>query len=459
MKAPLVHALFCVALWAGLAHADAQFRGGPAHTGVASSAAPRALPTVKWHFATGARIVSSPVLASGLLYVGSNDGHVYALDAASGRLRWAHRTDGPVPSTPAVVDGRVHVLSYDGKLHTLDAATGEPLWKFATGGERRFEARGLHGSMPRTQTIADPFDVFLSSPAVAGGLVYFGSSDGHVYALDAASGTVRWKQRTGDVVHASPALADGLVVVGSWDGRLYAFDAASGAERWRVQTGLDPLMFNQQGFQSSPAIANGMVYVGCRDAHLYAFDLATGAERWKVSTGQSWVVGSPAVADGRVYFNTSDSSLVQVVDANTGKPAWEHKARAYMFSSPVVAGEVLLTGVLDGTLLALDRATGRALWTWRTAASKANSSWALTRDGRLNGAWNFDASWHDAMVVGFERQTSAGSIFATPLVADGVVYVGSADGRLYALSTRARAGPGALSTSPARPRGRAPSQW
>ena len=64
-----------------------------------------------------------------------------------------------------------------------------PRWKFATGGERRFEAKGLHGLTPKSQTFVDPFDVFLSSPVVAGGIVYFGSGDGNLYALDARSGS------------------------------------------------------------------------------------------------------------------------------------------------------------------------------------------------------------------------------------------------------------------------------
>lgn len=426
-------AVLALVFAAASAAAQSQFRGGPERQGVAASAAPRSAPGVLWQFSTGRRIVSSPVWAAGVLYIGSDDGHLYALDAASGRLRWAWRTEGPVAATPAVAEGRVHVLSYDGRVHTLDATSGEPLWTFATGGERRFEARGLHGTQPRTQTIADPYDVFLSSPAVAGGMVYVGSSDGHLYALDAASGALRWKQRTGDVVHASPAVADGVAVVGSWDGALYAFDAASGEPRWRVQTGLDPLMHNQQGFQSSAAIADGMVLVGCRDAHVYAFELSTGRERWRHPTGASWVVGSPAVADGVVYANTSDSSLVLALDAATGQIRWQRRLAAYMFSSPLVAGSVLLTGVLDGTLLALDLATGDPLWRFRTEASRANAQGALTTEGRFNQAWNFDAGWHDAMVIGFARQSSVGSIFASPLVVDGTVFIAGADGRVVAL--------------------------
>jgi glucose dehydrogenase len=140
------------------------------------------------------------------------------------------------------------------------------------------------------------------------------------------------------------------------------------------------------------------------------------------------------VAHGQVIFATSDSSLIHVLDAKTGKPAIEPvKAKAYMFSSPVVAGETLLIGLLNGTLQARELASGRELWTFRTEASRRNAGWVLTADGRLNSPWIFNGGTQDAMVAGFERQSSVGSIFSTPLVVGGMVYVGSADGRLYAL--------------------------
>lgn len=418
---------------AGPALAQAMFRGDAAHSGVQPGAAPRLMPRVKWAFPTGDRVVSSPAWHDGTLYFGSDDGHVYAVDAASGTQRWKARTGGPVSSSPAVADGRVHVLSYDGRLHALDARTGSTLWKFASAGERRFEARGLHGMQPRMQTFADPFDVFLSSPVVAEGAVYFGSGDGHVYAVDAASGALRWKFRTGDVVHASPAYADGLVYVGSWDGRLYALDARSGQERWQFQGGLDPLIFNQQGFQSSPSVADGVVYSGSRDAHVYALDARTGQEKWRFATGASWVISTPAVSQGRVYFGTSDTALYHVVDAATGRQVLQQPSLAYIFSSPSIAGDVVLVGVLNGTLQARDKASGALLWTFRTEASQANAGWALTSAGRINGAMLYPSNWHDATALGAQRQFGVGAIFSSPLVVGGVIYVGSADGRLYAL--------------------------
>ena len=224
--------------------AQSMFRGNPAHSGVYDGRAPREFHRVKWKFPTGNRVVGSPVLDANGIYFGSDDGNVYAVDAESGRQLWRTATRGPVPCTPAIANGTLYINSYDGKFYALDTRTGAVKWKFTTGGERRFEAKGLHGMQPKTQTIADPFDIFLSSPTVVDGAVYFGSGDSHVYALDAASGALRWKFKTGDVVHASPAVVDGVVYIGSWDSYFYAIDAKTGKQKWRFHGGEDPLIHN-----------------------------------------------------------------------------------------------------------------------------------------------------------------------------------------------------------------------
>ena len=158
--------------FAALCSGQAMFRGDAAHSGVYADAGPRQLHGVKWRFATGDRLVSSPVFSDGVLYFGGDDDNVYAVDAASGRQKWKFATRGPVPCTPAVVAGLVYFGSYDGHFYAVEAQTGHLRWKFSTGGERRFEAKGIHGFLPKNQTIPDPFDVFLSSPVVAVGAVY-----------------------------------------------------------------------------------------------------------------------------------------------------------------------------------------------------------------------------------------------------------------------------------------------
>ena len=275
MKISAMAFLFLFLCLTDAAEGQSMFRGNAAHTGVYPGVAPREFHRLKWKFPTGARVLGSPVIEGKVIYFGSDDGNVYAVDAESGRQIWKTTTRGPVPCTPAVDHGTVYVGSYDGKFYALDAQSGAVKWKFATEGERRFEAKGLHGWQPKNQTFADAFDVFLSSPGVVDGAVYFGSGDGNLYSLDANSGELRWKFRTGDVVHASPAIVNGVAYVGSWDSYFYAVDVGNGKEKWRFHAGEDPLVHNQVGFQSSPAVVDGVVYTGCRDAQLYALDAMT----------------------------------------------------------------------------------------------------------------------------------------------------------------------------------------
>jgi len=107
---------------------------------------------------------------------------------------------------------------------------------------------------------------------------------------------LKWKFKTGDVVHGSPAISDGSLYVGSWDSYFYALDAADGKEKWRFKTGEDPEIHNQVGIQSSPAVADGVVYFGCRDSRFYAVDAATGKERCNAEciVTRSLPAGSPA---------------------------------------------------------------------------------------------------------------------------------------------------------------------
>ena len=413
--------------------AQSMFRGNPAHSGVYQGPAPRQFHRVKWKFATGDRIVSSPVMAGRAIYFGGDDGNVYAVDVDTGKQLWKRTTKGPVSGTPAVVNQVVYVMSYDGNLYALNANTGGVKWTLATGGEKRFEAKGLHGFQPKNQTIADPFDTFLSSPVVVENTVYFGSGDGNLYAVDTNTGDLRWKFKTGDVIHASPAYADGVLYFGSWDSYFYAVDAATGKEKWRFHGGEDALIHNQVGFQSSPAVVNGIVYTGCRDSNLYALDAATGKEKWRFNNEMSWVITSPAVTDGKVVFATSDSSLYHVVDATTGKPLLKQEAKAYMFSSPSVTGDVVLIGVLNGTLEARDLKTGDLLWDYQTDASKQNKGWVLAADRKFNMPLLHYSDWREAPLVASDREFSVGSIFSSPLVANGVVYFGSTDGFLYAV--------------------------
>jgi len=268
--------------------------------------------SVRWRFEAGPDApfawswdfwLSSPAVFAGTVFVGCGDGSVYALEATTGRRLWLHPTAGRVRSSPAVSDGVVYVGSMDGRLYALDASTGKSLWTFATEGAT-IDSR--QAGFDRTSIV--------SSPAVSADLVFVGSRDAHLYAVDRKTGRQRWRfghkidylEGNPEVswVVGSPAVADGLVFTGSSDGRFFnAERAESGEEVWRFKTPKNVL--------SSAALASGQLFFGCEEGHLFALDAKTGAERWRFRTGGA-VISSPAVGAGTVYVGSDDGALYAV---------------------------------------------------------------------------------------------------------------------------------------------------
>jgi outer membrane protein assembly factor BamB len=177
-----------------------------------------------------------------------------------------------------------------------------------------------------------------------------------------------------------------------------------------------------------------MVYFGCRDSNFYALDAATGQKKWAFSNHGSWVIGSPAVQNGKVYFATSDTSLFYALDAKTGSPIFSLKFQGWpLFSSPAVAGSMLYIGSHMGKLIAIDLASQTASWMFETDGAKQNAAVWSKADGAPNYEAAFQSDFYDDIVTGVTKMMAIGTILSSPVVVDRTIYVGSADGNLYAL--------------------------
>lgn len=303
---------------------------------------PGSVPTpgdLRWKRGTGGPVAPALLATGGLVYAGSKDGSMYALDAETGKPRWQFGTGNGVYTCPAVAGGLAYFGSADYLLYAVEVRTGEQRWQFSAGGEVN------------------------SSPVVAGGVVYAGSDDARLYAVDARSGDRRWTFAAEGRIRSSPVVAWNKVYVGSEDSRLYAVDVATGERRWAFETDGD--------VKSSPAVADRVVYVGSYDGNLYAVNCDTGELRWTFAT-RGGVGSSPVVSGGVVYVGSDDGNLY-AVDALTGKQKWKFTIGAIVYSSPAVLGDAVYVGSKNGNLYAVRTDTGKPLWTYRTGADIRSS--------------------------------------------------------------------------------------
>ena len=304
----------------------------------------------RWAVDAGSLIEFPPVIADGRLFLGTNGGRFLAVEAATGRIAWERRFGRCIAASPAVSHGVVYVSLMDpspcaphnhrapGYAVALREADGSTLWRFTAG----------------------PIE---SSPLVAGGRVYVGSWDNRVYALDARTGRVVWRFRTGGAVKGGAALDRGTLFIGSYDGHLYALDARSGRVRWSATVGAS--------MYATPVVTDGEVVIGALNGALHAFALDNGRPRWTVQTG-SYIYSSAAAFDGIVFVGSYDRRLY-ALDAETGRIRWTFAAAGPVSGTPtVIAGivyfatcPICIAGVARAGVArtyGVDARTGRLLW-------------------------------------------------------------------------------------------------
>jgi outer membrane protein assembly factor BamB len=234
----------------------------------------------RWSRKLPSRAESSPLVDHGRIYFGSEDGTVYALDAANGDIKWTYKSGGAVKGAVALDDhGRLIFGDYAGSVTAIRRADGKQLWRTGTSGG----AFGLKSGN------------FYATPAVAFGRVYIGNTDGFVYSFSARDGKLAWRHKTGSYVYSSPAISPvlgGTVYAGSYDGKLYAFDARTGSVRWTHKSG--------GKISGGPVVIGDLVFYSNLSRHSTgAVGAANGRTVWSIGRGAF----NPVISDGqRIYL-------------------------------------------------------------------------------------------------------------------------------------------------------------
>jgi outer membrane protein assembly factor BamB len=300
---------------------------------------------------------STPIIANGTVYFSLylGDGHLIAVDAATGQRKWTYKSGNNRLTELAVADGSIYIGDDAGTFHVLDAATGQEKWQYRIKNYRyalnspliadgvvyfthlnkdnKGEVCALDIQSRQLRWVYQS-KMYVSAIAIGPEAVYFGTSagfltavdiktgqekwklkakiwnpvfvDGTIYstdggnlcAVEAETGKLKWRASANGNVRAAMAIADNTIwYCGSYDS-VYAVEAQSGREKWKFKT---------KSFCFSPIVADGIVYVGGEE-HLYAVDGQTGAMKWKLD-GEKAIISTPAVADDRVYVVHSDGHV------------------------------------------------------------------------------------------------------------------------------------------------------
>jgi outer membrane protein assembly factor BamB len=303
-----------------------------------------------WRAFTDSPVPAGPTVAGGLVYAGTRDGLVLALDVASGEEVWRFEAQGDVETAPAVSGGLVFASSQEDRtgrvtVQAVDAERGgqEPAWRFTPQGAPAIPA---------------------GAPASDGRSVFVATSDGAIRALGLEGGQEVWTTDARDLVSPAqiPAATDGDLLVADRL-HLYRLDAATGEERWVYRLAdLRPLGAGRVNtlVSSSPAVTGGVVLIGDGSGLVSAVELAGGHRVWRTDVGEG-PVGEVAVGAGRLFVvSESEGGDVVALEHNPDGRLLHEVSPTVLFPLRALLNFAAAFVVLTAAILVLFRLALRA---------------------------------------------------------------------------------------------------
>jgi outer membrane protein assembly factor BamB len=295
----------------------------------------------RWQFQTASSgIFAHPQTDGTLIFFGATNQTFYAVDL-NGQLRWKFITRDRIKSDPMVADGVVYLSSYDGHVYALSAESGKKQWQFPADAAKGGEAKADAASTPTLS----PGSFSYAQPVISEGVLYIGNLDGNMYALNVADGSLKWVFKAGEGITSTAWVEKGTVYFGSKDDQVYAIDAATGVKvKWKFKTGGDVL--------SSPRIVDGVLFIGSNDGNLYALDPDSGKEKCHF-TAKGPVIAYPVFYQDLAIFGAGqgDGSVYAINRADC-QQVWSFKTNYKIESDPILDGDRLYVTSGDQKLYA-----------------------------------------------------------------------------------------------------------
>lgn len=312
------------------------FRGGPALLGVTAVKLPKDI-ALLWSFKTQGPVKSSAAIVDGRVFIGSDDGHLYAVDLKTGVKVWDFKTDAAVESSPLVLNGTVFFGSTDASLYAVDAVSGKLRWKYTTG----------------DKILGAPN--WVKSPKGDATWILIGSYDFKLHCLDAVTGKSNWVYESSNYINGSPAASNGRTVFGGCDELLHVISLADGQQIKEVEAGAP--------IAASVALDQNRAYFGHYENAFLCVDIEKGTNLWSFRDRNFPYFSSPALTSDRVVFGGRDKQL-HCLRREDGHPLWTFSTRGKVDSSPVICDDRIVVGSDDGRLYVVALADGAEIWSY-----------------------------------------------------------------------------------------------
>jgi len=274
-----------------------------------------------WTANLKSRIESTPVGDETGIYVVTTRGELVKIDGRNGRVKWKKNVDGPIlfSSRPLIAEGKIIVATSFGNVSAF-TPEGRQVWKKKLGG-----------------------GVF-SSPAYHDGVVYVGTENRTLHAIQARDGAEIWKYSTDSrMVASTPLVHRGFVYAGCYSGSFYAVNARTGSIGWHFKA--------ERPILTSPIALDKTVYTGSLDGRLYALNSDSGRLRWKYDAGQKIMI-DPVSSNGKIYL--ASEKTFQVVDASNGSLIWKVDFNSNIKTPPSPLGDDVIFGLANGEVVSLN---------------------------------------------------------------------------------------------------------
>jgi outer membrane protein assembly factor BamB len=298
----------------------------------------------------------------GIIYAGTLDGRVVAVNSSTGNLEWSYsiapvttpsgglscgQTSVPtaIYGTPVVDRDMVYLGTYNGQVLALNMLARSQNLTFP---QQRYGEWEWNCPIDNAKSNAIVADLLLS-----GNNIYVSSSNGRVYSLDKEYGDLNWESKVLDEKHrklwTSPVIQGNDLYVSTYDGHIYALSLEAGEL-------LDWSFESDAGFASSPVTYEDTILLGSFDRYLYAVKIGSDVPMWKFPQEEpagNWFWASPVISEGIVYAGCLDG-IVYAIEAETGEKLWQFDAEDSIVTSPVLMDNMLIVVVESGTIYVFD---------------------------------------------------------------------------------------------------------